>query len=325
MVEKFHMVFWVCLCYTANMEKLMESLSYLSQHKILAVIVLIVLIAVGYNIWRILRGFLYPPRWRKRSDRKNDLRVQRIKSRRVLHKQLHSLGYTNGIHDSTDIVCVDLENGRQGERVVGGYVFMNKDLLRRNKALIKAGIVKRNAKLRRDVNVPGRKKVAQEAVVIGKDRMSLWHITHGVPYRYLLSDGEIDNMMFMGTAHLNMGARYDRGYVPAQKGTPDSISNRVSYLRQEVERAMKENPRKGLVLEAPRAPGTAGRNRPQFSMDDLERLADFIINSKPKSYFRYGFECFYSEGSVIPDSVEVVMVNLTTGQKVFDILLYNDK
>lgn len=264
------------------------------------------------------------PRNRKRSTKKNDLRVKTLMSRKSFHKSFNNTNYTPNVPNYIDIVNVEREKVKDGERIVGAYMFMRKPLLQRNKQLIRDGIVKRNATLRKHSRIPGRRMVRAEAVEVGGQRMALWHITHCIPYRYCLSDGEVDNLMFMGTAHLNMGAKYDKGYVPAQKGTKDSCSARVNFLKDEVNKRRKN--KRGLVLDYPTVDGLPKRyGFVQYSLDDFERLADYLVNSRKDDEFKYGVECFYTGNDLIPDYVVVQMINMTKHKVEFRAKLRNIK
>lgn len=268
--------------------------------------------------------FHKPSRYRVRSTKKNDLQVKTLHNRKTFHKALMSLDYTTNVPKWVDLVSVEKESTKNGDRVVGAFIYMRKPLLQRNKQLIKDKIVQRDATLRKHARVPGRPMVRSEAVTVGGQRMALWHITHMLPYRYCLSDGEIPDIMFMGTAHLNMGARYDKGYVPAQKGTFDSVSARVNHLKEAVN--AKRKTKYGLQLKTPLITGLPREyGKVQYSMDDFERLADYIINSRKDDEFKYGVECFYRGDNVIPESVQIYMINMTRKRQEFRVTLKNRK
>ena len=258
-------------------------------------------------------------RWRVRAKNKNDLVVHRVGHRKLFHQLLMDT-HEYGVPRIADIVVSDLESGQKGKRVVGAFVFITKSTLQRNKDLIKRKIVTRDAKMRQKVFIPGRKQTWNNKVVVQGTTYNLWHATHLIPFRYCLSDGDVDHLLFMGTAHLNMGAKYDVGYAPPVRGTVDSNQARVKQLKEQVDKA-----KNGLKLVYPTVYGSALKRYGfvQYSLDDFERLADYIINSHKDDHFKYGVECFYENGSVIPSEVQVVMINLTQHKLVFSVRLKN--
>ena len=135
--------------------------------------------------------------------------------------------HLSGISDGTDIVVSKKQRGR----VVGAFVYMNYDLLQRNKRLIKEGIVKRDSRDRQYNSAPSIDLVKGEVVDTGSGKGSLYHLTHLVAFRHSLSEGDFDGLLFAGTAHLNSGARYDLDYVPPYSKTSDSTLSRVNYLK----------------------------------------------------------------------------------------------
>lgn len=258
-------------------------------------------------------------RWRKRSINRNDLHVSTVSSRKTFHKLLFARN-EHGISKMTDIVTCQLESGQKGKRVVGAFMFIDKNLLVRNKDLIKRKIVVRDSSMRKRAHIPGRKATWYDKVEVHGQTYNLWHATHLIPFRYCLSDGDFPNLLFMGTAHLNMGAKYDMGYAPASRGTADSNAARVAHLKELVNAS-----KNGLKLDYPEVPGLRRYGFVQYSLDDFERLADYLINSRKNDHFKYGVECFYSNGSVIPDEVQVVMINLTKNKLEFSVKLKNTK
>ena len=57
----------------------------------------------------------------------------------------------------TDIVTCQLESGQKGSVWVGAFMFIDKNLLVRNKDLIKRKIVMRDSSMRKRAHIPGRK------------------------------------------------------------------------------------------------------------------------------------------------------------------------
>lgn len=280
---------------------------------------ILLFVAILFVFGFMLLKWMFRSRWRKRSKNKNDLHVVQIGSRKKFHSLLFSTNEM-GVSKAADIVTVALESGRGGKRVVGAMMFITKSTLQRNKDLIKRKIVSRDSKMRQRTFIPGRKKTWNDKVVVQGTTHNLWHATHLIPFRYCLSDGDIANIMFMGTAHLNMGAKYEVGYAPASKGTLDSNQARVNQLKELVNQS-----KNGLKLTHPEVQGKGLKRYGfvQYSLDDFERLADYLINSRKDDHFKYGVECYYENGDVIPSEVHIVMVNLTKHKLEFSVRLKN--
>lgn len=229
--------------------------------------------------------WLSPVLFRRRSPSKNDLKVYTFNDRYKFSRTLNSS--SRSLRFRYDIGNVYVEKTPSGNgRFVGSLIIINKHFLKRNKSLIANNIVSRDHVLRRQVVTPGRDLVVNDKVVVDGRKVSLWHVTHMLPFRYCLSDGQIPGLMFMGTAHLNSGSRPDAGYFVPRTGL-DSVQERVNYLHNLLYKTRHK--KKGLVLDYPELKSVSSRyGFTQFSMDDFERLSDYVINSNPNNLYKYG-------------------------------------
>lgn len=223
---------------------------------------------------------------------------------------LQSQLYNSRVPSGYDIILSERDSAG---RVVGGFMKINRKLYDKHINLIRSGSVERNDILRRHADIPGRNDVRGEVVMNGDTPIYLWHATHGLPFRYCLSDGDIDNIMFMGTSHLNSGDRPKANYFLTDKMRDD----RVERLKQLCLNNMRD---KGVTLKYPLADKAFNA---QYSMDDLERVADNFVRMFAKSDFKYGFKCHYHGDSKIPSAVTVRLYNLTYQRLIFDITLEN--
>lgn len=255
---------------------------------------------------------------RKHSRKKRDYKVYYAKNRNHFHKLLMSKSrHLKCVSDAVDIVLSQRQNGR----VIGGFIYMNHDLLSRNKYLIKNNIIKRDSSLRKRVGAPGIDLVKNEFVNTGSMKASLYHLTHLIAFRHSLSEGDFENLLFTGTAHLNSGSRYDLNYVPAYSKTIDSTLSRVQWLKD----YFFENNQQ-IVLDYPKVKtgfNFGKRGNPQFSLNEFELLYDFFLNWKRDHVFKYGVECYYEGNSVIPDKVNVIIIDVTSNKLLVDVILGN--
>ena len=255
---------------------------------------------------------------RKHSKRKRNYKIQYAYNRAHFHKLLMSKErHLSGISDGTDMVISRLHRGK----VVGAFVYMNYDLLQRNKQLIKDGYIKRDARERQRNGAPAIELVKDEIVDTGSGKTSLYHLTHLVAFRHSLSEGDFEGLLFTGTAHLNSGSRYDLNYVPPYSRTSDSTLSRVNTLK-ELFFANKQQ----LILGYPTV--KTGRNfgsrgPAQYSLNEFELLFDFFVNWKKDHVFKYGVECFYEKGSPIVHYVNVIIIDVTSNKLLVDVLLLN--
>ena len=255
---------------------------------------------------------------RKHSMKKRDYVVYYAHNRSHFHKLLMSKSrHLTGVRDSTDIVLCR----RQYGRIIGGFVYMNHYLLKRNKYLIKNNIVKRDAALRKRVGAPGINLVKNKLVDNGGTKASLYHLTHLISFRHSLSEGDFDNLLFTGTAHLNSGSRYDLNYVPAYSKTIDSTLSRVQWLKNYFFEHHEQ-----IILDYPKVKtgfNFGKKGDPQFSLNEFELLLDFFVNWKKTHVFKYGVECLYLNDSVIPDGVNIIIIDVTANKLLVDVVLKN--
>lgn len=111
------------------------------------------------------------------------------------YEQACLTGSINDIHIS------DIEKGQ------GAFMVLNSTLLKENERNIKDGIVKRNNDERYKAYVQGFRSVKNDYYLKNDRKEYIYHRTHLLPFRFCLSDGDIRNIMFTGTSHLNSGDR----------------------------------------------------------------------------------------------------------------------
>ena len=255
---------------------------------------------------------------RKHSTKKRDYRFTHVSGRNHFHKLLMSTNrHLPGVSDAVDIVIGEPTRNR----VVGAFVYMNHDLLQRNKDLIKRGVIKRNAAERQRNSAPYMSQVKHRVVDTGSGKASLYHLTHLIAFRHSLSEGDANGLLFTGTAHLNSGSRYDLNYVPAYSRTKDSTTSRVNTLK---ELFFQNNCQ--LKLDYPTV--DTGRNfgsrgPAQYSLNEFELFLDFLVNWKKTHVFKYGVECYYTNGSDLVHHVRVIIIDVTQGRLLVDVLLMN--
>lgn len=256
---------------------------------------------------------------RKHSKRKRDYKVQYVSTRKKFHNLLMSKErHLPGISDATDLV---IAKKQWGYRVVGAFVYMNADLLKRNKQLIKSGIISRDSKARKEYGAPGIDSVKHLTVNNGGGNLALYHLTHLIAFRHCLSEGDFDGLLFTATAHLNSGARYDLDYVPNYNGTSDSTISRINSLKD----YFFEN-NEQIILDYPSVKTGrhfGKRGSAQYSLNEFEMLLDFFVNWKKTHVFKYGVECHYDKDSKLVDSVNVVIIDVTAGKLLVDVYLAN--
>lgn len=199
-----------------------------------------------------------------------------------------------------------------GYRTYGAMITLDSNLIHQHKNLIRDGIVTRDSSLRYAANVAGFDNVASQKIDLGNgEKVALWHRTHYIPFRFALSEGDIRNIMFTGTAHLNHGDRPDEGYY---------VDENEARRRQDL-LFHQFHPEHSKITKPVQIVGLStlvGNNAPkdtQYSLDDMERLAESIIQYKKGDVFRYGVMAHYNDDNMglIPDFVEVRLVNVTKG------------
>lgn len=277
--------------------------------------IILILIVVGFF-------FIYRPRryekLRPHSNKRRDYKVQYVGNRTQFnHYLLSKQRHLTGIPDAVDIVVARKQRGR----VVGAFVYMNHELLQRNKKLIKDGIVKRDSRARQQHGAPAMDLVKDKVAVNGNKKVALYHLTHLVAFRHSLSEGDFEGLLFAGTAHLNTGARYDLDYAPAYNRTSDSTMGRVDTLKN----LFFEN-KQTLILDCPTVKtryNFGNRGQAQYSLNDFEHLFDFFVNWKKDHVFKYGVECHYEKGSPLVKHVRVVIIDVTAEKLLVDAILLN--
>jgi hypothetical protein len=225
--------------------------------------------------------------------------------------------HLDGVRDDVDLVICKKERNK----VVGAFVYMNHELLSRNKMLIKNGVIRRNSRDRRMNGAPNISDVRDDIVDNGGGKVSLYHLTHLIAFRHSLSEGDFDGLLFTGTAHLNSGARYNLDYVPPYNKTSDSTISRVNNLKDAFFKNGNVLFLKYPTLEVNRNFGSFGKA--QYSLNDFEMLFDFFVNWKKNHVFKYGVECFYRTGSTLVDEVRVIIIDVTDKKLLVDVLLKN--
>ena len=192
-------------------------------------------------------------------------------------------------------------------RIVGGAVTITQTRLKSNFEMINSKRFDRDNEARRNSLVPGFESVKKIYKRINGTGYNLYHRTHLVPFRFCLNDGEFKNVLFTGTARLNMGLRASEDFVPTKQLHEQNVETILASICQ--------NPY--TYVES--------SSTTDLSLDDFERAATKILNydkDKGKVY-KYGVECYYKGTSLIPDSVQVVMVDVTSSKIVFNAFLRN--
>ena len=192
-------------------------------------------------------------------------------------------------------------------RIVGGIVTITPARLKSNFDMINSKRFDRDDVARRNSHVPGFDSVKKLYKRIGNRSYNLYHRTHLVPFRFCLNDGEFKNVLFTGTARLNMGLRADEDFVPTKQLHEKNVEIILSSIRRNAYTYVESS------------------STTDLSLDDFERAATKILNyDKDKgNVYKYGVECYYKGTSLIPDSVQVVMVDVTSSKIVFNAFLRN--
>lgn len=192
-------------------------------------------------------------------------------------------------------------------RIVGGIVTITPARLKSNFDMINSKRIDRDNDARRNSYVPGFDSVKKLYKRIGSRSYNLYHRTHLVPFRFCLNDGEFKNVLFTGTARLNMGLRASEDFVPMKQLHEQNVETILASIRRNPYAYVESSSTKDL------------------SLDDFERAATKILNyDKDKvNVYKYGVECYYKGTSLIPDSVQVVMVDVTSSKIVFNAFLTN--
>ena len=192
-------------------------------------------------------------------------------------------------------------------RIVGGAVTITPARLKSNFEMINSKRFDRDNEARRNSLVPGFESVKKIYKRINGTGYNLYHRTHLVPFRFCLNDGEFKNVLFTGTACLNMGLRASEDFVPTKQLHEQNVETILASIRR--------NPYTYYEFDS----------TTDLSLDDFERAATKILNcDKDKgNVYKYGVECYYNGTSLIPDSVQVVMVDVTSSKIIFNAFLRN--
>ena len=225
-----------------------------------------------------------------------------IKSRDEFTETMTS--FENCIKSNTYYLCEKDEHSR----IVGGFITITPNRLSLHRALIDSNTVRRDHWNRRLIKVPGLKDIKHLRCNVGYRHYHLYHRTHLVPFRMCLNDGEYLDVMFAGTARLNMGLRFERHYAPEKFQKDD-----------DVEEIMNNVVRDPYFYSDP-------DSSTHLYLDAFERFATNHIAKDRRLYstYKYGIECFYDDDkSLIPTKVRVVMTNVTDKKVIFEACLYN--
>ena len=225
-----------------------------------------------------------------------------IKSRDEFTEAMAS--FENCIKSNTYYLCEKDEHSR----IVGGFITITPARLDIHRALIDSNTTRRDHWNRRLIKVPGLKDVKQLRCNVGYRYYSLYHRTHLVPFRMCLNDGEYEDVMFAGTARLNMGLRFEDHYVPEKFQRDDDVEEVMNNLARDPYFYKDPNSTTHLYLDA------------------FERFASNRITQDKRLYsvYKYGIECFYDDDkSLIPSKVRVVMTNVTDKKLIFEAFFYN--
>lgn len=193
-------------------------------------------------------------------------------------------------------------------RIVGGAVTITPTRLKSNFEMINSKRFDRDNEARRNSLVPGFESVKKIYKRINGTGYNLYHRTHLVPFRFCLNDGEFKNVLFTGTARLNMGLRASEDFVPTKQLHEQNVETILASISR--------NPYAYYEFDS----------TTNLSLDDFERVATKVLNyTKHKgNLFKYGVECHYEDAGMIPSYVEVVMVDVTSSRIVFIARLRNE-
>lgn len=233
-----------------------------------------------------------------------DLDYYSLKGRTAFHRALISTreNYPTGSY-------VLAEKDELG-RIVGGYVTFTGEEADERVRDVSYGVYSRNDETRKNAFVPGFDLVKRKWVEVKGKNMPLYHRTHLVPFRYCLNDGEFADVMFAGSARLNMGLKASEGYFPTDEDHAKNV--------EEILKKTMVSPNHYLDP----------KNSTHLSLDDFERsIGEFIHRSAEDYYhtYRYGVECYYSGNYMIPSLVAVVLVDITANKRLFAATLFNQE
>lgn len=231
-----------------------------------------------------------------------DLDYYSLKGRTAFHQALIS---TRENYPTGSFVLAEKD---ELGRIVGGFVTFTGEEADERVRDVNYGLYSRNDEARRSALVPGFDLVKRKWAKVGDTEMPLYHRTHLVPFRYCLNDGEYADILFAGSARLNMGLVASEGYLPTDEDHAKNV--------EEILKKTKYSPDYYLNPES----------STHLSLDDFERsISEFIHRSAEDYYhiYRYGVECYYSGNYMIPSLVAVVLVDVTANKRLFAATLFN--
>lgn len=190
------------------------------------------------------------------------------------------------------------------DKPTGASITINKALLIANKTKIKTHEVERNSAARANANVVGYYDtpdgIPRYEVINGRKEYT-YHRVHLVPFRYCLLEDR--RVMITGTSHLNMGNRPMYGLL---RNRWDELPER--FIRETL-KPTGSGVRPNICYYE--HPTTDIERTTYFSLDDYERLADYVINSNPDKTYNYSVSCEYGKGNPIATAVIVEMWDVT--------------
>lgn len=202
-------------------------------------------------------------------------------------------------------------------RETAAYYDLNAGLLREHKRIIRQRIVQRNDYDRKRAMVPGWRQAAKDE--------HLFHRTHLIPFRYVLSEGyDIPGLLFTGTAQLNSGDRPEKGYLVRNTGFLNH-QKRQKILLKYFQRHHGRPLESASIKELAPVSAMFSDNDFIFSLDDFERLSDYYIEQSPTHNFRYGAftDANFDSLQVIPESLSVYLYDMTAKKFCFQATLPN--
>ena len=243
------------------------------------------------------------------------------------------------------IVTVKREKTKNNkDRIVGATIFTNQKELNQNIRVIRSNKIERDESSLRNADVPEYDFLAKRFNRKVNDKwVYLWHITHLIPFRHTLSEGnDIKNIIFAGTAQLNAGHRPQIDYKMENTEGIDSRDSRKEILLKEFTcnvplesyGKVQASYQKGesifdkyyKAIHSNKDINVQGAPKgTTYSLSEVEEAVDIIIRSNPTDLFAYGNILDYkNETDLSPKWITSVLINKTKGSIVFQIRLTND-
>ena len=233
-----------------------------------------------------------------------DLDYYSLKGRTAFHQALIS---TKEYYPTGSYVLAEKD---ELGRIVGGYVTFTGEEADERVRDVSYGVYSRNDEARKNAFVPGFDLVKRKWAEVKGKNMPLYHRTHLIPFRYCLNDGEFADVMFAGSARLNMGLKASEGYLPTDEDHAKNVEEILEKTRISPNHYL--DPKSSTHL----------------SLDDFESsIGEFIHRSAEDYYhtYRYGVECYYSGNYMIPSLVAIVLVDITANKRLFAATLFNQE